>query len=326
MRFSAAMARILTAGMLLIFAGAVFAQQAYPNKPVHYVVAFSAGDAPDITARLVGDRLSRMWGQQVLVENRVGAGGTIAGAYVASAPPDGYTLLHCNIATNAIAAAQYEKLPYDGVRSFAPVSRVAMTPNVLVVHPSLPATTVAEFVAYARANPGKVSYGSSGVGASPHLSMELFKSIAHIDVVHIPYKGANPAVADLIGGQIPAMISNIPSVLAHIQSGKVRALAVTGPKRMPQLPAVPTMIESGFPGFVVTSWFGMCAPAGTPTPILDKLNTDLVKVLQMPDLVQRFSEVVAEAAPQSREEFAAFMRAEMTRWAQVVKDAGIPRQ
>jgi len=289
-------------------------------------VAFSAGDAPDITARLVGDRLSRMWGQQVLVENRVGAGGTIAGAFVASAPPDGYTLIHCNIATNAIAAALYAKLPYDGVRDFAPISRIAMTPNMLIVHPSLPATTVGEYVAYVRANPGKVTYGSAGVGASPHLTMELFKSMAHIEVLHIPYKGGGPALTDLLGGQIPSMISNVPLFLPYAQSGKVRALAVTGPRRVPQLASVPTMIESGFPGFEVTSWYGMCAPAGTPTTILEKLHADLMKVLQMPDVLQRFSELVLEAAPQSRDEFAAYLRAETTRWAQVVKDAGIPSQ
>jgi len=321
-----AVVRTATLGVLMAITGSVAAQQAYPNKPVHYVVAFSAGDSPDITARLVGDRLSRMWGQQVLVENRVGAGGTIAGAFVASAPPDGYTLIHCNIATNAIAAALYTKLPYDGVRDFAPISRIAMTPNVLIVHPSLPVTSVNEFVAYVRANPGKVSYGSAGVGASPHLTMELFKSMAHIEVLHIPYKGGGPALADLLGGQIPSMISNIPLLLPYAQSGKVRPLAVTGPRRVPQLASVPTMIESGFPGFDVTSWYGMCAPAGTPTPILEKLHTDLMKVLQMPDVLQRFGELVLEAAPQSRDEFAAFIRAETTRWAQVVKDAHVPRQ
>jgi tripartite-type tricarboxylate transporter receptor subunit TctC len=300
--------------------------QPYPSKPVHYVVAFPAGDSPDIVARLVGDRLTRMWGQQVVVENRVGAGGTIAGAYVAKAPADGYTLLHCNIASNAIASALVENLPYDGLRDFAPISIVGMTGNVLIVNPSLPLTSIGEFVAYARANPGKLSYGSAGVGASPHLTMELFKSLAHIDVVHVPYKGGGPALTDLMGGQIPAMITNIPLMLPHVQSGKVRALAVTGPRRSAQLPSVPTMIESGFPGFVVTGWYGMCAPSGTPTAILDKLNTDLVKVLQMPDLLQRFNELVVDTNPQSRDEFAAFMRAEATRWAQVVKDAGIPRQ
>src|SRR5262245_15367631 len=229
--------------------------QSYPSKPVHYVVHSPPGDGPDLVARLVGDRLSGIWGQPVLVENRVGAGGTIAGAYAAKAQADGYTLFHCNIASNAIASALYVKLPYDGVRDFAPVSRITVTHNVIAVNPSLPVTTIAEFVAYARANPGKLSYGSGGVGVSPHLTMELFRSMAGIDIVHIAYKGANPAVADLIGGQIPAMISNIPSVLAHAQSGKVRALAVSGARRSPQLPSVPTLVESGFPGVVVQCWY-----------------------------------------------------------------------
>ena len=300
--------------------------QSYPSKPVHYVVHSSPGDGPDLVARLVGDRLANIWGQQVLVENRVGAAGTIAGAYVAKAQADGYTLLHCNIAVNAIASAMHMKLPYDGVRDFAPVSRIGMTANLIVVNPSLSATTIAEFVAYARANPGKLSYGSAGVGQSPHLTMELFKSMAGIDIVHIAYKGANPAVADLIGGQIPAMISNIPSVLTHVQSGKVRPLAVSGARRSPQLPSVPAIAESGFPDVVVTSWYGLCAPAGTPTPILEKLHADLMQVLAQPDVLRRFGELVVEAAPQSREEFAAFMRAEATRWAQVVNDAKIPKQ
>jgi tripartite-type tricarboxylate transporter receptor subunit TctC len=300
--------------------------QSYPSKPVRYVVAFAAGDSPDIVARLVGDRLGRLWDQQVVVENRTGAGGTIAGNFVAKSPPDGYTLLHCNIASNAIALALYAKLPYDGLRDFAPVSRIGTTPNAIIVHPSMPVNSLKEFVAYARANPGKISYGHGGVGASPHLSMELFKSIARIDVVHIAYKGASPALADLIGGQIPAMISNVPALLPYVQAGKIRPLAVTGPTRVPQLSSVPTMIESGFDGFNVTSWYGLCAPAGTPPPILDKLHTDLVKVLQMPDLLRRFADLVVEAAPQSRDEFAAFMRDEAMRWAQVVKDAGIPVQ
>jgi tripartite-type tricarboxylate transporter receptor subunit TctC len=300
--------------------------QSYPSKPVRYVVAFAAGDSPDIVARLVGDRLSRMWDQQVVVENRTGAGGTIAGNFVAKSPPDGYTVLHCNIASNAIALALYAKLPYDGLRDFAPISRIGSTPNALNVHPSMPVNSLKEFVDYARANPGKISYGHGGVGASPHLSMELFKSVAHIDVVHIAYKGASPALADLIGGQIPVMISNVPALLPYVQAGKIRVLAVTSPKRVPQLASVPTMIESGFDNFVVTSWYGMCAPAGTPQPILEKLHTDLVKVLQMPDVQQRFSDLVVEAAPQSRDEFAAFMRDEAARWARVVKDAGIPVQ
>jgi tripartite-type tricarboxylate transporter receptor subunit TctC len=300
--------------------------QQFPNKPVRYVVAFAAGDSPDIVARLLGDKLSRIWDQQMLVENRTGAGGTIAGNFVAKSPPDGYTLLHCNIATNAIALALYTKLPYDGLRDFAPITRIGTTPNALNVHPSMPVKTIKEFVAHAKANPGKISYGHGGVGASPHLTMELFKNLAKLDVVHIAYKGASPALADLIGGQIPVMISNVPALLPYVQSGKIRSLAVTSPKRIPQLAAVPTMIESGFPGFEVTSWYGACAPAGTPAPVLDKLHGDLLKVLQMPEVVQRFTDLVVEPATQSRDEFTAFMRAEAVRWAKVVKDAGIPTQ
>ena len=301
------------------------AAQGYPVKSVRYVVAFAAGDSPDIVARLLGDRLSRLWSQQVIIENRTGAGGTIAGTFVAKSPPDGYTLFHCNIASNAIALGLYTKLPYQE-RDFAPISRIGTTANAINVHPSLPVKTLKEFIAHAKAQPGKISYGRGGVGASPHLTMELFKSLAHIDVVHVAYKGASPALTDLIGGQIPAMISNIPALLPYVQAGKIRTLAVTSTKRVPQIPTVPTMIESGFPGFEVTSWYGLCGPAGTPAPILDKIHGDLLQVLRTPEVQQRFSELVVEAAPQSRDEFAAYIRGEAARWAKVIKDAGIPRQ
>ena len=317
----------LTAAAIVALTMALPSQaQTYPARLVRYVVAFAAGDSPDIVARLVGDKLGRLWEQQVVVENRTGAGGTIAGNFVAKSTPDGYTLFHCNIASNAIALALYTKLPYDGLRDFAPISRIGTTPNALNVHPSMPVKSLHEFVAHARANPGKISYGHGGVGASPHLSMELFKSVAKIDVVHIAYKGASPALADLIGGQIPVMISNVPALLPYVQSGKIRPLGVTSPKRIAQLASVPTLIESGYPGFDVTSWYGLCAPAGTPQPILEKIHADLLKVLQMPDVLQRFNDMVVEAAPQSREDFATFMRSEATRWAQVVKDAKIPTQ
>lgn len=317
---------LYSAVVVAAFASSAHAQPAaYPSKAVRYVVAFAAGDSPDIVARLVGDRLGRIWEQQVLVENRTGAGGTIAGNFVAKSAPDGYTLFHCNIASNAIALGLYAKLPYEG-RDFAPISRIGTTPNALNVHPSMPVHTIKEFVAHAKAHPGKVSYGHGGVGASPHLSMELFKSVARIDVMHVAYKGASPALTDLIGGQIPVMISNVPALLPYVQAGKIRPLAVTSSKRIPQLASVPTLIESGYPGFEVTSWYGLCGPAGTAQPILDKVHADLLKVLQMPDVLQRFSEMVVEAAPQSREEFAAFIRAEAARWARVIKDAGIPSQ
>ena len=300
--------------------------QPYPAKPVRYVVAFAAGDAPDIVARLVGDRLTKMWGHQVLVENRTGAGGTIAAAYVAKAPADGYTLFHCNIASNGIAPAVYQKLPYDALNDFAMVSRIATTANVVVVHPSMAIKSIGEFIAFAKANPGKLSYGTGGVGASPHLSMELFRLNTGINIVHVPYKGASPAAVDLVGGQIPTMMANLPSILGLIQAGKARPLAVTSEKRAPPLPTVPTMIESGIPGYVVTAWYGMCAPAGTPAPVLDKLHADLTRTLQAADVRQRLTDLVIEPAPNSREEFVAFVRSELERWEKVVKDAGIPRQ
>jgi tripartite-type tricarboxylate transporter receptor subunit TctC len=275
---------------------------------------------------LVADRLTRVWGQQVVVDNRSGAGGTVGASIAARAVPDGHTLFQCNIASNAIAASLYAKLPYDPLRDFAPISRIGTTASALVVHPALPAASVAEFIAYARANPGKLSYGSSGAGTSPHLSMELFKTMTRIDVVHIAYKGAAPALADLIAGQVPVGISNIPAVLAPVQSGRMRALAVTGAARSSQMLAVPTMIEAGLTGYEVTSWYGVCAPAGTPAPVLGKLQTDVVKVLQSPDVQQRLNDLVVEAAPTSRDDFVAFIVAETRRWAQVVKDAGLAQQ
>lgn len=304
---------------------AAFAQ-VYPVRPVRYIVPFPAGGSPDIVGRLLSDRLSRMWGQHVVVDNRSGAGGTIAAAIGARAAPDGYTLFQCNIASNAIAASLYAKLPYDPLRDFAPISRIGTTSSALIVHPSMPVSSVAEFIAYARANPGKVSYGSSGAGSSPHLAMELFKTMTGIDVVHIAYKGAAPALADLIGGQVPVGISNIPALLSPVQSGRVRALAVTGAKRVSQLPSVPTMSESGLTGYEVTSWYGVCAPAGTPAPVLDKLHADLIRVLETRELQQRLNDMVVDVAPTSREDFVAFIMAETHRWAQVVNDAGLVKQ
>jgi tripartite-type tricarboxylate transporter receptor subunit TctC len=300
--------------------------QSYPAKPVRYVVPFPAGASPDIVARLITERLSRIWGQQVLVENRSGAGGTVGAAFAARSPADGYTLFQCNIASSAIAASLYAKMPYDHQRDFAPLSRIGMTASVLVVHPSLPVRTVKEFIAYAKSNPGKLSYGTSAAGTSPQLTMELLKLTAKIDVVHVAYKGAPQALTDVIAGQIPVSAQTAPAVLPTIQAGRVRALAVTSLKRMSQLPSVPTVHETAFPGFEVNSWYGLCAPAGTPALILDKVHADLTAVLRMPEIQQRFRDMVIEVAPTSREEFAQFIRAETARWARVIKDAGIPQQ
>jgi tripartite-type tricarboxylate transporter receptor subunit TctC len=300
--------------------------QTYPAKPVRYVVPFPAGASPDIVARLITERLTRMWGQQVLVENRSGAGGTLGAAYAAKSPPDGYTLFQCNIASSAIAESLYAKMPYDHQRDFAPLSRIGLTPSILVVHPSMPARSVKEFIAYARAYPGKLSYGTSAAGTSPQLAMELLKLTAKIDVVHVSYKGAPQALSDVIGGQIPTSMQTAPAVLSAIQSNRVRALGVTSLKRLSQLPALPTMNETALPGFEVNSWYGLCAPTGTPTPVLDKVHADLVSVLRMPEIQQRLTDLMIVVAPTSRDEFAQFIRSEVARWARVIKEAGIPQQ
>ena len=300
--------------------------QAYPSKPVRYVVPFPAGASPDLIARLITERLTRMWGQQVLVDNRSGAGGTLGAAFAAKSPPDGYTLFQCNIASSAIAGSLYAKSPYDQQRDFAPISRIGTSPSAFVVHPSMPAKTIQEFIAYAKANPGKLSYGSSAAGTSPQLAMELFKLTAKIDVVHVAYKGSPQALSDTIGGQIPVTAQTAPAVLPAIQSGRVRALAVTSLKRISQLPSVPTLAETALPGFEVNSWYGLCAPTGTPAPILDKVHTDLVAVLRIPEIQQRLNDMVIAVSPTSREEFAQFIRAESARWARVIKAAGIPQE
>jgi tripartite-type tricarboxylate transporter receptor subunit TctC len=300
--------------------------QSYPAKPVRYIVPFPAAGSPDIIARLIAERFSRLWGQQVVVDNRMGAGGTLGAAFAAKALADGHTLFQCNIASSAIAESLYAKMPYNHQRDFAPISLIGTTPNVLVVHPSMPARTVREFIAYAKAHPGKLSYGTSAAGSSQQLSMEYFKLIAKIDVVGIAYKGAPQALTDVIGGQIPSSVQSAPGVLSSIQSGRVRALAVTSLTRLSQLPAVPTVHETALPGFEVNSWYGLCAPTGSPAPVLDKVHADLTAVLRTPEIQQRFKDLVIEFAPNSREEFAQFIRAETTRWARVIRDAGIAQQ
>ncbi|MES2564815.1 MAG: tripartite tricarboxylate transporter substrate binding protein [Pseudomonadota bacterium] len=299
---------------------------AYPVKPVRYVVPFPAGASPDIIARVLTERLSRVWGQQVLVDNRSGAGGTVGAAFAAKAPADGYTLFQCNIASSAIAESLYAKMPYEHQRDFAPISRIGVTASVLVVHPSMPVRSVKEFIAYAKVHPGKLSYGTSAAGTSPQLAMELLKLTAKIDVVHIAYKGAPQALTDTIGGQIPASVQTAPAVLPAILAQRVRALAVTSIKRITQLPEVPTLNETALPGFEVNSWYGLCAPTGTPAPILEKLHADFTGVLRASEIQQRLKDQVVDVAPTSPQEFAQFIRAEATRWARVIKAANIPQE
>ena len=300
--------------------------QTFPAKPVRYVIPFDAGSSPDIVGRTITERLTRLWGQQVIVDNRVGAAGTLGSAYVAKSAPDGYTVLQANIASNAIAVSLYAKMPYDQLRDFAPITRIGLTPNIILVHPSVPFRTVRQLVDYARANPGKLNYSAALAGTSPHLTMELLKLQLKFDVVYIPYKLGAQALTDTIGGQVPINISNGPLSTAPVQSGRLRALAVTSAQRLPMLPDVPTMKEAGVPNFEVTSWYGLMAPAGTPAAILDKINADMHTALRAPEVEKRMQEVAMPPSPTTRQEFDEFVRTEIARWARVIKEAGIPQQ
>ena len=307
-----------TAGALPLAAAA----QAYPAKPVTIVVPFAPGGTTDILARIVGQGLGTELGQPFVVDNRAGAGGNIGASLAAKAPADGYTLFMGTVGTHAINQALYKKMPFDPVKDFAPISRVATVPNLLVAHPSQPYKTVKELIAYAKANPGKVTYGSPGSGASPHVSGELFKSMTGTDLLHVPYKGSAPAMTDLLGGQIAIMFDNMPSAIQHVRSGKLRPIAVTTAKRSPELPDIPTIAEAGVPGYEAMSWFGLFAPAATPKPVLDRLNAALVKVLNQPDVKKKIAEQGGDVVAETPEQFAAFIKAETAKWGKVVKDSG----
>lgn len=299
--------------------------QAYPVKPVRYVVPFPAGTGNDIVGRLIAEALTRQWGQQVIVDNRGGASGTIGAAFVAKAPADGYTLLHCNIAPNAISLSMIANLPYSH-RDFAPITRIGMPPNVVVVHPSTPFHTISSLVNFAKANPGKLSYAAGTPGTSPHLTMEWLKLKMKFDIVHVPYKNAGQGTGDVIAGQLPINITNFPLLVAPVKAGRLRALAVASAERQALLPDVPTMREAGVPDFEVNSWYGVCAPAATPAALLDKLNADVVAAIRVPEVEKRLAELGMPAAPTTRAEFDQFIRAQIDHWAQVIKDANIPKQ
>ncbi|AVS75494.1 tripartite tricarboxylate transporter substrate binding protein [Paracidovorax cattleyae] len=298
------------------------AAQAFPSKTITIVVPFAAGGTTDILARIIAQGMGTELGQPVVVDNRAGAGGNIGGQVAARAPADGYTLFMGTVGTHAINAALYRKMPFDPIKDFAPLTRVANVPNLLVANPAQPFKTVQELIAYAKANPGKVNFGSSGSGSSIHLSGELFKSMAKVDMVHVPYKGSAPAVTDLLGNQIAIMFDNMPSAIQHVRSGKLRAIAVTTAKRSPELPDVPTIAEAGVPGYEATSWFGMFAPAGTPAPVVAKLNATIVKVLAQPDISKKLAEQGAEAAGETPAQFADFIQKESVKWGRVVKESG----
>ena len=298
------------------------AQAAYPNKPVTIIVPFSAGGTTDILARIVGQALNTELGQSVIIDNRAGAGGNIGGALAAKAKPDGYTLFMGTVGTHAINESLYKKMPFNPIKDFAPLTRVANVPNLLVANPNQPFKTVKELIAYAKANPGKVNYGSSGSGSSIHLSGDLFKSMAKVDMVHVPYKGSAPAVTDLLGNQIGIMFDNMPSAIQHVRAGKLVPIAVTTAKRSPELPDVPTIAEAGVPGYEATSWFGMFAVAGTPKPVLDRLHAALAKVLKQSDVQKKIAEQGGEVVVDTPEQFAAFIKTETAKWGKVVKESG----
>lgn len=318
------MTRILQGAALFVVAVAASwaSAQTYPSRPIRLVVPFPAGGTTDILAREVGQRLTLSFGQSVVIDNRPGAGGNIGSDLVAKSAPDGYTLLMGTVGTHAINPSLYARMPYDNVKDFAPVILVASVPNVLEVTPSLPVNSVRELIKLAKEKPGQINFASSGSGTSIHLSGELFKTMAGVDMTHIPYKGSAPAITDLIGGQVQVMFDNLPSSLPQIKAGKLRALAVTSVQRAPALPDVPTIAESGLPGFEATSWFGVLAPAGTPPAIIARLNADLGQWLQSPDAREKLLAQGALAAGGSPEAFAAHIRAETEKWARVVKVSG----
>ncbi|MGH8616417.1 MAG: Bug family tripartite tricarboxylate transporter substrate binding protein [Burkholderiales bacterium] len=311
---------------LLSWSALSFAQGAYPNKPIRIIVAYTPAGATDILARTVGQKMSEAWGQPVIVENRPGANGNIGTEVAARANPDGYTLLMVTAGTHGVNPGLYRKLPWDAVKDFAPVSLVAIVPNIMVVNNSVPVKNAKELIAYLKASPGKYSYGSPGLGSTAHMSMELFKSMTGTDIVHIPYKGSAGVLQDLIAGQVIVTIDNMPPYLPQVKAGKIRALAVSPAKRSPAVPDVPTLAEAGVTGYDAAAWFGLVAPAGTPKPIVDKLAAETQKILRMPDVAERLSGLGAEPVGNTPAEFAAFIKVEIAKWAQVIKDAKVELQ
>jgi len=297
--------------------------QAYPAKPIRWISPWPAGGANDIFSRAIGQRIGESLGQQVLVDNRPGAAGTIGSDIAAKAPADGYTLVMGSSPTHAIAPALYPALPYDPLRDFSAVTLVGSVPNVLVLHPSVPAKTVKEFIAVAKARPGKLNFASTGNGTSQHLSAELFKFMAGLDMVHIPYKGTAPALTELVAGQVDLAFENMPALIPHIQAGRLRALAVTTTKRSAVMPELPTIAEAALPGYDASVWFGVFAPAGTPRPVIDRLHGEILKALHTQDLKSRMIAMGTDVSGMGPDDFSAYVRKEIPKWANLVKAAGV---
>lgn len=310
---------VLAAGLL---AAVQAPAQAYPTRPIRMLVPFTAGGTVDIVARLVGAKLAEELGQPIIVDNRGGAGGTIAAAMLAKSPGDGYTLMtmHQGLAFNATL---YSNLPYDTLRDLAPIAYVGATPNVLVVTDALPVKTLPGFLAYARANPGRIAYGSGGVGSAGHLSVELLQSLTGAKLTHVPYKGSSPAIADLIGGQIQAMLLTMPAVISYVKSGKVRAIATSGARRSPALPELPTIAEAGVAGYEYTPWYGVFGPATMPKELVARLNQAINKTLANAEMADKLAQQGLEVSATTSGEFAQIVRADVARWGKIIRDAGL---
>jgi tripartite-type tricarboxylate transporter receptor subunit TctC len=314
----------LLAGLAAILCTApAIAQDKWPSKPITYVVPFPPGGTTDILARLVAQRLGPALGTPIVIENRPGAGGNIGSDYAAKAAPDGYTILGGTISSHAINASLYKHLPYDPLKSFAPITMIGTNANVLVVGASSPLKSVQDIVAATKSKPGGLSFASAGNGTSQHLSAELFKTLANIDMVHIPYKGSAPAIQDVMGGQVPMMFDTTVVAAPFIESGRVRALAVTSTRRLPSLPDVPTMIEAGVPGYDVVAWQAMFVPAGTPPAIVQRLYTEVSAILKLPEVRERLAKLGVEPSGMPPQQFVAFQAKEIAKWAKVVKAANV---
>ncbi len=314
---------LIAAGLALAFQANPAAAQAFPTKPVRMVIGFSAGGTTDLVGRLVAKRLGEVWGQTVVVENKPGASGMIAAEAVAKAPADGYTLLVTPQTSLAVAPALYGKAAYDAARDFTPITLMGSTPTIMVVNPAFPPKTFAEFVELARKSNPPLAYGSGGIGSSPHMAGELLSAQLGIHMTHIPYKGESPALTDTMGGQVPVMFGNISVAVSHIKSGKLRALANTGATRSPLLPEVPTVAESGLKDYAVATWFGLLGPAGMPPDLVARIQRDVAGALATPDMRNRLVDLGVDIVGNSPEEFAAYLRTEIARYAKVIKDAGI---
>jgi len=317
------MPRLLNAFcVLLLAAPAALAQQSYPQKPIRYIVPFPAGGIADVFARIIGSRMSESWGQPVVVENRAGAGGNIGADFVAKAPPDGYTILMGSIGTQALNASLYRSMPYDSAKDFTPVALVIEAESLLALHPSVGANTPPELIALARAQRGKLTCASAGVGTTSHLACELFKSMAGVDVTHVPYKGNVPAITDLLGGQTSMLFATMPTVRPHVKAGKLKGIAVLGAGRSPAAPEFPALAET-LPGFEVNNWVGTFGPAGLPPAITAKLNSEILAVMRTPEVQQRLLTEGARFTPTTPAQFSAFVAAETAKWGKLIREVGI---